>query len=261
MHYNADGQDVPKARDARSTNSPARSVGEENRMTIVQGERVSDRLLAEADALEETAQLRSAYRRMQDFASRIPPLSAEQVHAVVASGRLSQFQFRRQADRYLLAVCLSFLAVAASILWRTAADGLTPFNVAVLVIAIAVAWVALRAAHSLWLMRQTLRLRHRPYRMSRYADRLNRLSRRRHLWLDFVLKDSYNNAPNYSHSRPMQFPVRIPSYTVAACLLLFVLGVSSNALAAPRACLGMTSTSSHSVQAICDTVGAIIERS
>ena len=226
----------------------------------MQGGRESDRLLAEADSLEETAQLRNAYRRMQDFASRVPPLSAEQVHAVVASGRLSQFQLRRQADRYLLAVCLSFLVVAASILWRTAAAGLTPFNVAVLVLAIAVAWVALRAACSLWLMRQTLRLRRRPYRMSRYADRLNRLSHRRHLWLDFVLKGSYGNTPDYSHSRPMQFSVRIRSYTVAACLLLFVLGISSNALAAPRACLGITSTSSHSEQAICDTLESIIYR-
>ena len=220
-----------------------------------QAEREHDRPVADG----EIERLRSAQKQVHELAARIPPLSAERVHALTQGNRLSQFQLRRQADRYLLAVCLSFLAVAASLLRHTVPAGLVPFNVAILVLAVAVAWVALRAAVSLWLMRQTLRLRHRPYRMSRYADRLSRLSRRRHLWLGFVLKDSYSNAPDHSHSRPMQFPVRLPSYSIAACLFLFIVLNSDKAFAATHNYVKVSTTTERTSLDICNTVANLIE--
>lgn len=161
--------------------------------------------------------LRSAQRLMDDVASRIPPFSPEQIRSVVEGDRLPQFQLRRQADRHLLVFCLFVLALAASLLWHTAPAGLSPLNVAVLILAVADAVVALRAVRSLWLMRQTLRLRHRPYRMASYADRLGRLSRRRRRWLGFVLAGSYNSVSDNNHRRQEFFSLRLPSYSIAAC--------------------------------------------
>lgn len=227
--------------------------------------------------------LHSAQRLMDDVASRIPPFSTEQIHSVVEGDRLPQFQLRRQADRYLLVFCLFVLALAASLLWHTAPAGLSPLNVAVLVLAVSDAVVALRAVRSLWLMRQTLRLRHRPYRMARYADRLSRLSRRRRRWLGFVLAGSYNsvtygdvfssrdksklfssrlieNVSDNNHRRQEFFSLRLPSYSIAACLFLLIALNADKAFAATRDYVNVTTTTDQTAAAICDTVGNMIQQ-
>lgn len=204
--------------------------------------------------------LHSAQRLMDDVASRIPPFSTEQIHSVVEGDRLPQFQLRRQADRYLLIFCLFVLALAASLLWHTAPAGLTPLNVTVLILAVADAVVALRAVRSLWLMRQTLRLRHRPYRMARYADRLGRLSRRRRRWLGFVLAGSYNSVADNNHRRQEFFTLRLPSYSITACLFLLIALNADKAFAATRDYVKVTTTTEHTATAICDTVDNIIQQ-
>lgn len=204
--------------------------------------------------------LHSAQRLMDDVASRIPPFSPEQIHSMLESGRLPQFQLRRQADRYLLVFCLFVLALAASLLWHTAPTGATPLNVAVLILAVADAVVALRAVRSLWLMRQTLRLRHRPYRMARYADRLGRLSRRRRRWLGFVLAGSYNSVSDNNHRWQEFFSLRLPSYSIAACLFLLIALNADKAFAATRDYVNVTTTTEQTAAAICDTVGNIIQQ-
>ena len=218
---------------------------------------------------DDIRRLRSAQRLMDDVASRIPPFSTEQIHSVVEGGRLPQFQLRQQADRYLLVFCLFVLALAASLLWHTAPAGLSPLNVAVLILAVADAVVALRAARSLWLMRQTLRLRHRPYRMARYADRLGRLSRRRR-WLGFVLAGSYNSVTTHVDPSTRStgactswqefFSLRLPSYSIAACLFLLIALNADKAFAATRDYVKVTTTTEHTAAAICDTVGNIIQQ-
>ena len=233
---------------------------------IQQDKRGHDRPVTDCDI----NRLRSAQRLMDDVASRIPPFSPEQIRSVVESDRLPQFQLRRQADRYLLVFCLFVLALAASLLWHTAPAGSTPLNVAVLVLAAADAVVALRAAHSLWLMRQTLRLRHRPYRMARYADRLGRLSRHRRRWLGFVLAGSYNSVSTHvdpsTHStgactsRQEFLSLRLPSYSIAACLFLLVALNADKAFAATRDYVNVTTTTEHTATAICDTINNTIER-
>lgn len=204
--------------------------------------------------------LHSAQRLMDDVASRIPPFSPEQIRSVVEGDRLPQFQLRRQADRYLLVFCLFVLALAASLLWHTAPTGLSPLNVAVLILAVADAVVALRAVRSLWLMRQTLRLRHRPYRMASYADRLGRLSRRRRRWLGFVLAGSYNSVSDNNHRRQEFFSLRLPSYSIAACLFLLIALNADRAFAATRDYVKVTTTTDQTATAICDTVGNIIQQ-
>lgn len=204
--------------------------------------------------------LHSAQRLMDDVATRIPPFSTEQIHSVVEGDRLPQFQLRRQADRYLLIFCLFVLALAASLLWHTAPTGATPLNVTVLILAVADAVVALRAVRSLWLMRQTLRLRHRPYRMARYADRLGRLSRRRRRWLGFVLAGSYNSVADNNHRRQEFFSLRLPSYSIAACLFLLIALNADRAFAATRDYVNVTTTTEQTAAAICDTVGNIIQQ-
>ena len=204
--------------------------------------------------------LHSAQRLMDDVASRIPPFSPEQIRSVVEGDRLPQFQLRRQADRYLLVFCLFVLALAASLLWHTAPAGLSPLNVAVLVLAVADAVVALRAVRSLWLMWQTLRLRHRPYRMARYADRLGRLSRRRRRWLGFVLAGSYNSVSDNNHRWQEFFSLRLPSYSIAACLFLLIALNADKAFAATRDYVNVTTTTEQTAAAICDTVGNIIQQ-
>ena len=223
---------------------------------VQQEERGHDRPITDDDI----RRLRSAQRLMDDAASRIPPFSPEQIRSVVESDRLPQFQLRRQADRYLLVFCLFVLALAASLLWHTAPAGPSPLNVAVLVLAVADAVVAFRAVRSLWLMRQTLRLRHRPYRMSRYADRLSRLSRRRRRWMGFVLADSYNSVPDKGYRRLEFFSLRLPSYSIAACLFLLIALNADKAFAATRDYVNVTTTTDQTAAAICDTVDNIIQQ-
>lgn len=223
---------------------------------VQQEERGHDRPITDDDI----RRLRSAQRLMDDVASRIPPFSPEQIRSVVESDRLPQFQLRRQADRYLLVFCLFVLALAASILWHTAPAGPSPLNVAVLVLAVADAVVALRAVRSLWLMRQTLRLRHRPYRMARYADRLNRLSRHRRRWIGFVLAGSYNSIPDKDCRRREFFSLRLPSYSIAACIFLLIALNADKAFAATRDFVKVTTTSEKTDDAICDTINNTIEQ-
>ena len=223
---------------------------------VQQEERGHDRPITDDDI----SRLRSAQKLMDDVASRIPPFSLEQIRSVIESDRLPQFHLRRQADRHLLVFCLFVLALAASLLWHTAPAGTTPLNVAVLILAVADAVVALRAACSLWLMRQTLRLRHRPYRMARYADRLSRLSRRRRRWLEFVLAGSYNSVSEKDHRRHELFSLRLPSYSIAACLFLLISLNADKAFAATRDYVNVTTTTERTATAICDTVGNIIQQ-
>ena len=223
---------------------------------VQQEERGHDRPVTDSDI----HRLRSAQRLMDEVASRIPPFSTEQIRSVVESDRLPQFQIRRQADRYLLIFCLFVLALAASLLWHTAPAGATPLNVAVIILSVADAVVALRAACSLWLMRQTLRLRHRPYRMARYADRLSRLSRRRRRWLGFVLAGSYNSVSEKDHRWQEFFSLRLPSYSIAACLFLLIALNADKAFAATRDYVNVTTTTERTATAICDTVGNIIDQ-
>lgn len=223
---------------------------------VQQEERGHDRPVTDGDI----SRLRSAQRLMDDVASRIPPFSTEQIHSVVEGDRLSQFQLRRRCDRYLLIFCLFVLALAASLLWHTAPTGATPLNVTVLILAVADAVVALRAVRSLWLMRQTLRLRPYPYRMSRYADRLNRLSRHRRRWIGFVLAGSYNSIPDKYYRRREFFSLRLPSYSIAVCLFLLIALNADKAFAATRDFVKVTTTSEKTDDAICDTINNTIEQ-
>ncbi len=207
---------------------------------------------------EAVCRLRSVQEQLQDVASQIPPVSPERIHALVESDRLSQFQLRRQADRYLLALCLCLLTLAASILWHTASAGFSTLNVAVLALSIAVLLVVLRAARSLWLMRQTVRLRHHPYRMAHYADRLSRLSRRRRLWLQFVLRGSYSTSSDSDYIRSEFFSLRLPSYSIAACLLLLIAMNADKAFSTTHYFAKVTTTSDKTDRAICDTVKILI---
>jgi len=196
--------------------------------------------------------LRTAQGLMDDVASRIPPLSPEQIHALVEGDRLPQYQLRRQADAYLLTFCLLVLALAASVLWHTAPAFL---NSLVILLAVIDCWVAWRAARSLWLMWQMRRHRCHPYRMARYADRLSRLSRRRRWWLSLVLPRSANSQFSILNS---QFP-RLPSYSIAACIFLLIVLNADKAFATTRDYVKVTTTSGKSDSAICDTVNKTIE--
>lgn len=211
---------------------------------------------------EVTSRMRSAQRLMDEVASRIPPFSPEQIHALVEGDNIPQFQLRRRCDRYLLIFCLLLLALAASILWHTDTSALRAPQVLVPVAILSVAdlWVALRAARSLWLMKQTLRLRPYPYRMSRYADRLNRLSRHRRRWIGFVLAGSYNSIPDKDYRRREFFSLRLPSYSIAACIFLLIVLNADKAFAATRDFVKVTTTSEKTDDAICDTINNTIEQ-
>ena len=211
---------------------------------------------------EVTSRMRSAQRLMDEVASRIPPFSPEQIHALVEGDNIPQFQLRRRCDRYLLIFCLLLLALAASILWHTDTSALRAPQVLVPVAILSVAdlWVTLRAARSLWLMKQTLRLRPYPYRMSRYADRLNRLSRHRRRWIGFVLAGSYNSIPDKDYRRREFFSLRLPSYSIAACIFLLIVLNADKAFAATRDFVKVTTTSEKTDDAICDTINNTIEQ-
>lgn len=189
--------------------------------------------------------------------AQIPPISPDQPHALIGSGRQSQFQLRRQADRYLLILAILLLALAASILWHTASAGITALNVTIPILSAAILFVALRAARSLWLMGQTLRFRSNPRRMSRYTLQLNRLSSRRRHWLSLVLRNSYGTD---DESRKIEFfTLRLPSYSIAACLFLLIALNADKAFAATRDYVNVTTTSDKTDIAICDNVSKILE--
>ena len=204
--------------------------------------------------------LRNAAHHIDEAAGQIPPIPPERLHALMGGARPSQFQLLRQADRYLLILCLLVLALGASLLWNTAPVGVTPLGVAIVVLSLVVGWVALRAARSLWLMWQTCRLRSQPYRMARYADRLSRLSRRRRWWLGLVLRGSHGASSVGAHGRAEFFRLRLPSYSIAACLLL-VVGLNSNkTFAATRDYVNVTTTTQCSDTSLCDTLSNIIQQ-
>lgn len=221
-------------------------------------ERGNNPLAGEVEMMEAIQRLKSVNEKIQELASQIPPFSPERIHALVESDRLSQFQLRRQADRYLLALCLCLLTLAASILWHTASAGFSPLNVAVLALSIAVILVVLRAARSIWLMRQIVRLRLHPYRMAHYADRLSRLSRRRRLWLRFVLHGSYGTSSDSDYRRSEFFSLRLPSYSIAACLLLLIALNADKTFSNTHYFAKVTTTSDKTDRAICDTVKILI---
>lgn len=207
---------------------------------------------------EAAARLRAAQQQKDEAATRMPSLSPEQIHTVVSGGSLSQFELRRQADRYLLALCLSVLVLAASILRHTASAGITPFNAAVVLLSVAGLFVSLRAARSLWLMRQSQRHRSQPYRMACYADRLQRLSRRRRRWLNFVLRG--NTAASDSRRRYEMLVPRIPSYVVAALLFIIIAINASEAFATTHDFVKITTTSDKADEVLCLTVSQIIKQ-
>ena len=199
-------------------------------------------------------------QRLEETASRTVQFTSEQIHALLWDNRMSQFQFRRRCDRYLLAFCLCVLALAASILWHTAPWGVTVFNAVVVVLSVAVVWVAVRAACSLWLMRQTLRLRAHPDRMSKYTDRLNRLSRRRRRWIGFVLRNGFDSTPVRGNKKSEFISLRLPSYSIAASLLMFIAINSDKAFAATRDYTKVTTTSEKADAVICSTVNNIMSQ-
>ena len=190
--------------------------------------------------------------------AQIAPLSTEQIHALIGEGRLSQFQLRRQADRYLLIFCILFFALVASILWHTAPMGISAPKTVLLIVAAADLWVALRAALSLWLMRQTLRHRSNLGRMVRYSDRLNRLTHRRRLWMRFILGS--RSVSDKDYRRIEFFSLRLPSYAIAACLFLLIALNADKAFATTRDFVNVTTTTERTVTSICDTVGNIIQQ-
>ena len=236
-------------------------IKEEKMLNSVQiEERMFDRPVVDVDI----DRLRSAQRMMDEVAMRIPPLSSEQIHALVESDRLPQYQLRRQADRYLLVFSLLVLAMAASVLWHTAPSifnfQFSIFNSLVIILAVINCWVALRAARSLWLMRQMCRLRHYPYRMSRYADRLSRLSRHRRLWLRLVLRNSYNSVSDKDYHRFELIALRLRSYSIAACLFLLIAMNADKAFATTRDFVKVTTTAEKSDSEICNNINNTLER-
>lgn len=228
--------------------------------SIQKEERMFDRPVLDVDI----NRLRSAQRLMDELALRIPPLSSEQIHALVESDRLPQYQLRRQADRYLLVFSLLVLALAASVLWHTAPSifnsHFSILNTLVVILSVADLGVALRAARSLWLMRRTLRLRHYPYRMSRYADRLSRLSRRRRLWLRLVLRNSYNSVSDKDYHRFELIALRLRSYSIAACLFLLIAMNADKKFATTRDFVKVTTTAEKSDTEICNNINNTLER-
>ncbi len=221
--------------------------------------------------------LHHAANHIDEAARQIPPLPPELVHELIGGDRPTQFRLRRQADRYLLVLSLLVLALGASLLWHMAPAGVTPLGVAIVVLLLADGWVLQRAARSLWLMRQTWRLRQQPYRMARYADRLGRLSRRRRWWLGLVLRGeeglqwrasiaiAEKGTPRGASSvgaqgRAETFRLRIPSYSIAACIFLIIALNADKAFAATRDYVNVTTTTEHTAAAICDTVGNIIQQ-
>lgn len=204
--------------------------------------------------------LRAADKRMQAASLRVPPLSDQQIHAIVSLDQPSQFQIRLRADCHLLILCLMALAVLASILLRTAPTGLTGLNVALLLFSLFLCWVALRAGCSLWLMQQTLRLRLHPYRMSRYSDWLARLSHRRRHWLQFVLSSNYSSYSPASYRRVELVSLRLPSYFIALCLLLFITFNTSQSFASSHHTTNVITNCHQNDTTICHTVDKLIAK-
>ena len=221
---------------------------------IRQEERELDLLRGEVNVLDDIGRLRNAWNQMQEVASQTSPIPAQQLHALIGKECLSQFQLRRHADRYLLTLCLLVLALSASILWHTASAGVSPTNVAVLVLVVADCRVACRAARSLWLMWQTHRLRFQPDRMSRYADRLSRLSYRRRWWLGLVLRDNGGLEQRCARYRRR---VAVRRYAVAACLFVGICFPYASLLVAPTY-EQITTSGKGDIQHICNTVDILI---
>lgn len=211
------------------------------------------------DTWDECSRLRNANSRIDEFASQLPPLSPAQLHTLISGKRQTQFQMRRQSDRYLFTISILTLILMASILWHLSAERFSLFNI-IVILSIIDLCIAIRAGASLFLMWQTHRLRQHPYRMSRYADLLNRLTYHRRHWVDFVLHNSYGDTTDNRISKLEFINIRIPSYAIAACLLLLIAMNSDKAFAKTRDYAKVTTTSEKTDDTICNSVDYIIDQ-
>ena len=157
---------------------------------------------------------RAADKRMQAASLRVPPLSDQQIHAIVSLDQPSQFQIRLRADCHLLILCLMALAVLASILLRTAPTGLTGLNVALLL------------CH----------------------------------WLQFVLSSNYSYYSPASYRRVELVSLRLPSYFIALCLLLFITFNTSQSFASSHHTTNVITNCHQNDTAICHTVDKLIAK-
>lgn len=189
-----------------------------------------------------------------------PPFTHDEIHRLISSPRPSQADLLRQADAYLLTLCLLLLALESSILWHTLPLGHTVLNIATIVLGVILLWGAYRAALSLYYQWQMHRLRHRPYRMLRYSDLLHRLSHRRRWWIDTVLRNSPNANLLNGSRRQERLAIRVPSYVAAACVLLILAIHTNAAFAATRTYSIVTTTSNQTAAALCHSVNKIIEQ-
>ena len=180
------------------------------------------------DPTEVLQHIRKWNESFREDAAFNPPFTHDEVHRLISSPRPSQADLLRQADAYLLTLCLLLLALESSILWHTLPLGHTVLNIATIVLGVISLWGAYRATLSLYYQWQMHRLRHRPYRMLRYSDLLHRLSHRRRWWINTVLWPNSPNANLLNGSRRQErLATRIPAHTFATICLALIVGVTT----------------------------------
>lgn len=211
------------------------------------------------DPTEVLQHIRKWNESFREDAAFNPPFTHDEVHRLISSPRPSQADLLRQADAYLLTLCLLLLALESSILWHTLPLGHTVLNIATIVLGVISLWGAYRATLSLYYQWQMHRLRHRPYRMLRYSDLLRRLSHRRRWWIDTVLRNS-PNASFLNDSCRERIALRIPSYATAACILLILAFHTNLAFASIHNYAKVTTTSNQTDEELCRSVKKIIEQ-
>lgn len=209
------------------------------------------------DPTEVLRHIRKWNESFREDAAFNPPFTHDEVHRLISSPRPSQADLLRQADAYLLTLCLLLLALESSILWHTLPLGHTVLNIATIVLGVISLWGAYRAALSLYYQWQMHRLCHHPYRMLRFSDRLHRLSHRRRWWINTVLWP--NHATSAQDSPRIEIAtLRISSYAIAVCLSLLIFVNSDKAFASTRTYANVTTNTEKTATAIYDSVNQTI---
>ena len=216
-----------------------------------------EKLHHEVDGLMAVQRLRRWYDDTDKAAATIPPMGEDEMLSIIRSNSPMQFESRRTADRYLLAFCLSLLALVVFVLWHMWATDATFAKLALLLIAAVDLWTAQRSALSLYLMWQCHRLRSRPYRMARYAERLKKLTIRRQ-WLGRVQYFWYSQ-PTPADEKHLELKlVNKCSYCIAACLVLLIVLNAGIAFAAPCQYSLLSAPSNMSAVGVCDNIMTMI---
>ena len=157
--------------------------------------------------------------KLDKVIDEVDDYSDDEILAIIRSGRKSQFDRRRTATRWTVAIALALLIASMLVLWKL--PWLSPMSWIAIVIGFLSLWVSIIGGYDLYLFRMIHRYRYNPDKTELFASRLNRRTERRNRLLRFVVSN-----PQPVKAQPHTAPTVTIQWSrlagIAAAFLLFL---------------------------------------